>query len=192
MAFSFNELDYFFTTYKFIENYEHVFNRNKIKIEIVPNKYNENFKFFYDNKEIVCKLGIMPKVKINDPRPLILKSYLLCQFEMTDDIDFLLSVFWVWYKLFIFLFYRQNINLGQVRLLGENNNVIGKLYFLRNYKLKHEKKLKNNDVINYHRLKEKFSDLIQLFSDKNIYVEHFPIDQRSSRHIGIGDFILNM
>ncbi len=192
MEFSFNELDCFFPAHKFINYNAYALSRNKVKIEVDANKYDENFKFLYDNKEIKCKLGIKPKVKINSSNPLILKSYLLCQFEMTDDIDFLLSVFWVWYKLFVFLFYRQNINFGQVGLLDKNNGYIGKLYFLRNYKLKHEKKSKNDGIVNYHRLKENFSDLIQLFSDKNIYVEHFPIDRRSSHHVGIGDFILNM
>lgn len=192
MAFSFNELDYFFPAQKSIDYNVQAYVRNKVKIEVDANKCDEHFKFLYDNKEIICKLCIKPKVKINSPIPLILKSYLLCQFEMTNDIDFLLSIFWVWYKLFIFLFYRQNINFGQVGLLDANNNVIGKLYFLRNYKLKGEKTLEYHNIIDYYKIKNNFSYLVQLFSDKNIYVEHLPIDQQSSHLVGIGDFILNM
>ena len=109
MVFESSELDYFYTTNHGVEKKitegesERVFS-----ITSIPHARNsKSFSFLIDGKTVNCTLGVSVTLHFKSKTPISLKTQLCCDFDPTNDMSVLLSIYNVVQRFLNFVCYTQ-------------------------------------------------------------------------------------
>lgn len=175
---SFSELNYIFNLNSAVER-DLDFENQVQTIQTLPyEKTKSEFSFSFEDKEIRGEFGIVQKFSYYSTEPLSLNCLLSLEFEQNKDINFIIKIYGILKRVFSFLCYRRNIEVGEINLYGENeeNHIcpLGNLHILFDEFEYLEDKEIFEKAVKYDNLKEHFSDLVQAFSDNQVYFEHIP------------------
>lgn len=193
ISFTFQELNYFYST-KYGVNCD-ISNNEGWNLKTIPFRNNTvTFNVNINSVEVRCSLGVSQTIEFPSQSPLTLNSRMICDFEQTDDIDFIIKLYDTLLVFFRFVCYRKSVNIKCLELCETDSNnhyrSLGTLYDLSNNIDYIESEKIISKTIEYRLIKNKISELIQLISDGNLYSEHIPKTKKDSSIINSSSFVL--
>ena len=185
------EIDYFYNPWKNFEPDVENTNKNfKIKgIKVKEDKKELIGTYQHNNTEVEVQLSIIYTYSIGTKVPITAKSRLSFNFSKTQDLEFVMDIF---YHCKYFLYYvcnRTNIKLKDIDVHRKNNE--GIIHICEDYGKEEQDKIASKRIINYEYLKEKSILLFQAIEENSIYLENLCSSIDETNSYGITRIIQN-
>jgi hypothetical protein len=194
LNFRFPELNYFYSINHGIRRQVNV-KDSSVSVSTLPfEKTERKFNFSFEKKEIICSIGVLSTFYGLSKSPIILESTLICKFEQTDSVDFLISIYNIILNLFFFLCYRKNISIETIQISGLNSKgeriTVGYLHFITDQSVDAETEKTMMRTVEYRLFQRNLSELMQLIANDRLYTQHIPETKSDSNRITPAKFIL--